>query len=111
MPIVTMNELTFAGWLAEFTAVRAASREADGESVLIAAAAIEERQVDEKGIVRRCDIRFNSARGCRGSRCSEPGATRGRAAEGSRPWAALLLHLQHESCGPLRDGRFAKGRG
>jgi hypothetical protein len=63
MPAVSVNELTFAGWLAEFTAVRAAAREAAGESVLIAVAAIEERQVDEKGVVRRCDIRFNSARG------------------------------------------------
>jgi hypothetical protein len=58
-----MNELTFAGWLAEFTAVRAAAREAAGQSVLIAVAAIEERQVDEKGVVRRCDVRFNTARG------------------------------------------------
>lgn len=63
MPAVSMNELTFAGWLAEFTAVRAAAREAAGESTLIAVAAIEERQVDEKGVVRRCDIRFNTARG------------------------------------------------
>ena len=63
MPSVPMNELTFAGWLAEFTAVRAAARERAGESVLIAVAAIEERQVDEKGAVRRCDIRFNGARG------------------------------------------------
>ena len=58
-----MNELTFAGWLAEFTAVRAAAREAAGDSVLIAGAAIEERQLDETGAVRRCDIRFNTARG------------------------------------------------
>jgi hypothetical protein len=58
-----MNELTFAGWLAEFTALRAAAREAAGETVLIAVAAIEERQVDDKGVVRRCDIRFNTARG------------------------------------------------
>jgi hypothetical protein len=57
-----MNERTFAGWLAEFTAVRAA-REAAGETVLTAVAAIAERQVDEKGVVRRCDIRFNTARG------------------------------------------------
>jgi hypothetical protein len=63
MPTVSMNELTFAGWLAEFTAVRAAAREAAREPVLIAVAAIEERQVDEKGVVRRCDIRFNTARG------------------------------------------------
>ena len=63
MPSATMNELTFAGWLAEFTAVRAATRDAAGESVLIAVAAIEERQVDENGVVRRCDIRFNSASG------------------------------------------------
>jgi hypothetical protein len=63
MASVTMNELTFAGWLAEFTALRAAAREAAGELVLIAVAAIEERQIDEKGVVRRCDIRFNSARG------------------------------------------------
>jgi hypothetical protein len=63
MPGITMNELTFAGWLAEFTAVRAAAREAAGEAALIAVAAIEERQVDEKGVVRRCDIRFNTARG------------------------------------------------
>jgi hypothetical protein len=63
MPAVPMNELTFAGWLAEFTAVRAAARETAGESVLIAVAAIEERQVDENGAVRRCDIRFNTSRG------------------------------------------------
>lgn len=63
MPLVPMNELTFAGWLAEFTAVRAAARDAAGEPVLIAVAAIEERQVDEKGVVRRCDIRFNTTRG------------------------------------------------
>ncbi|MER8658467.1 N-6 DNA methylase [Mesorhizobium sp. M0847] len=63
MPIATMNELTFAGWLAEFTAVRTAARDAAGEITLVAAAAIEERQVDEKGTVRRCDIRFNSPRG------------------------------------------------
>jgi hypothetical protein len=63
MPKATMNELTFAGWLAEFTAVRTAQREQAGETVLIATAAIEERQVDGEGVVRRCDIRFNSARG------------------------------------------------
>lgn len=63
MPAIRMNELTFAGWLAEFTALRAAAREAAGEPVLIAVAAIEERQIDDKGVVRRCDIRFNSARG------------------------------------------------
>jgi hypothetical protein len=63
MSAVSMNELTFAGWLAEFTAVRAAAREEAGETVLIAVAAIEERQVDEKRVVRRCDIRFNTARG------------------------------------------------
>jgi hypothetical protein len=62
MPI-PMNELTFAGWLAEFTAVRALARETAGETVLIAVAAIEERQVDEKGVVRRCDIRFNMQEG------------------------------------------------
>jgi len=57
-----MNELTFAGWLAEFTAVRALAHEAAGETVLIAVAAIEERQVDEKGVVRRCDIRLAGER-------------------------------------------------
>jgi hypothetical protein len=36
MSAVSMNELTFAGWLAEFTAVRAAAREEAGETVLIA---------------------------------------------------------------------------
>ena len=58
-----MNELTFAGWLAEFTAVRAAARDGAGEQVLIAVAAIEERQIDDRGVVRRCDVRFNSIRG------------------------------------------------
>lgn len=58
-----MNELTFAGWLAEFTATRAKRREAAGEPVLIASAAIEERQVDADGKVRRCDLRFNTAAG------------------------------------------------
>jgi hypothetical protein len=59
----SINELTFAGWLAEFTATRAKHREDTGEPVLIASAAIEERQVDSDGRVRRCDIRFNSASG------------------------------------------------
>jgi hypothetical protein len=58
-----MNELTFAGWLAEFTATRAKRREAAGAPVLIASAAIEERQVDADGRVRRCDLRFNTATG------------------------------------------------
>jgi hypothetical protein len=58
-----LNELTFAGWLAEFTATRAKSREGAGEPVLIASGAIEERQVDSDGRVRRCDLRFNSASG------------------------------------------------
>lgn len=58
-----MNELTFAGWLAEFTAVWAAGKEAAGTPTLIATAAIEERQVDAKGAVRRCDVRFNSDKG------------------------------------------------
>ncbi|WP_164848472.1 class I SAM-dependent DNA methyltransferase [Sinorhizobium meliloti] len=58
-----MNELTFAGWLAEFTALRADRKTQAGEDVLIGAAAIEERQMDEAGAVRRCDIRFNTAKG------------------------------------------------
>jgi hypothetical protein len=58
-----MNELTFAGWLAEFTAIRSRERQMAGERVLIAAGAIEERQVDAEGRVRRCDLRFNSATG------------------------------------------------
>jgi hypothetical protein len=58
-----INEITFAGWLAEFTAMRAKSREDIGEPVLISSAAIEERQVDGEGRVRRCDLRFNSASG------------------------------------------------
>ncbi|HEX4054391.1 MAG TPA: hypothetical protein VHX86_09005 [Tepidisphaeraceae bacterium] len=58
-----MNELTFAGWLAEFTATRARRRDDKGEPVLIASAAIEERQVDADGKVRRCDLRFNTAAG------------------------------------------------
>ena len=63
MPTDAMNELTFAGWLAEFTATRAKRREEAGESVLIASGAIEERQVDAEGRVRRCDLRFNSSSG------------------------------------------------
>lgn len=63
MPADTMNELTFAGWLAEFTATRAQRREDSGEPVLIATGAIEERQVDREGRVRRCDLRFNSVSG------------------------------------------------
>lgn len=63
MAIAGMNELTFAGWLAEFTAVWAAAKEAAGAPAIIATAAIEERQVDAKGVVRRCDIRFNSEKG------------------------------------------------
>ncbi|WP_020467750.1 HsdM family class I SAM-dependent methyltransferase [Singulisphaera acidiphila] len=63
MPTDAMNELTFAGWLAEFTATRAKRREDAGEPVLIASAAIEERQVDAEGSVRRCDLRFNSSSG------------------------------------------------
>ncbi len=58
-----MNELTFAGWLAEFTAMRARETEALGQPALIASAAIEERQVDAEGRVRRCDLRFNSRSG------------------------------------------------
>lgn len=58
-----MNELTFAGWLAEFTATRAQRRQDAGEPVLIASGAIEERQVDAAGRVRRCDLRFNSGSG------------------------------------------------
>jgi hypothetical protein len=58
MSVEAMNELTFAGWLAEFTALRAKRREAEGEPVLISSAAIEERQVDAAGRVRRCDLRF-----------------------------------------------------
>ena len=63
MPLDPMNELTFAGWLAEFTATRAKRREENGEPVLIASGAIEERQVDAEGKVRRCDLRFNSSSG------------------------------------------------
>jgi hypothetical protein len=63
MAVAGMNELTFAGWLAEFTAVWASGKEAAGTPTLIAAAAIEERQVDAKGAVRRCDVRFNSDKG------------------------------------------------
>jgi hypothetical protein len=63
MPTDAMNELTFAGWLAEFTATRAKRREEAGEPVLIASGAIEERQVDANGRVRRCDLRFNSSSG------------------------------------------------
>jgi hypothetical protein len=59
----TMNELTFAGWLAEFTATRALRRRENGDPVLISSAAIEERQIDGEGRVRRCDLRFNSASG------------------------------------------------
>lgn len=59
----TMNELTFAGWLVEFSAVRTARQTEAGDPPLIASAAIEERQRDEAGVVRRCDIRFNTARG------------------------------------------------
>ena len=63
MAVAGMNELTFAGWLAEFTAVWAAAREAEGKPAIIATAAIEERQVDARGAIRRCDIRFNSEKG------------------------------------------------
>ncbi len=63
MPADPINELTLAGWLAEFTAVRAQRRHDAGEPVLIASGAIEERQVDATGRVRRCDLRFNSAAG------------------------------------------------
>ena len=58
-----MNELTFAGWLVEFTAVRAASKENALDPALITSAAIEERQDDADGRPKRCDIRFNSASG------------------------------------------------
>jgi hypothetical protein len=51
-----MNELTFASWLAEFTALRAAARDAAGEPVLIAVAAIEERKIDDKGVSAGCDV-------------------------------------------------------
>ena len=63
MPTEAMNELTFAGWLAGFTAVHSARKEASGQSGLIASAAIEEKQVDAQGTVRRCDLRFNSRAG------------------------------------------------
>lgn len=63
MPTPTMNELTFAGWLAEFTAVRARKLMDAGDAPLIATAAIEEKQIDEAGVVRRCDIRLNTSRG------------------------------------------------
>jgi hypothetical protein len=62
-PAERMNELTFAGWLAEFTAARAERRKASGDGVIIGSAAIEESQVDADGRVRRCDIRFNTASG------------------------------------------------
>jgi hypothetical protein len=58
-----INELTFAGWLAEFTAIRAKEKEDSSHEVLIASGAIEERQVDAEGHVRRCDLRFNSLSG------------------------------------------------
>jgi hypothetical protein len=63
MPTDVMNELTFAGWLAEFTATRAKRREDASAPVLIASGAIEERQVGADGHVRRCDLRFNSSAG------------------------------------------------
>src|SRR5262245_55363102 len=63
MPSESINELTFAGWLAEFTATRAQRKELSGEPLLIASAAIEERQVDANGAVRRCDLRFNTSSG------------------------------------------------
>jgi hypothetical protein len=59
----TMNELTFAGWLVEFTTLRSAQIDESGGAAFIASAAIEERQRDENGVVRRCDIRFNTRRG------------------------------------------------
>ena len=75
-----MNELTFAGWLAEFTATRAQRRQDSGEPVLIASGAIEERQVDADGRVRRCDLRFNSSSGRKlaSGQLKRPGVAEGR---------------------------------
>jgi len=59
----TLNELTFAGWLAGFTTVRHERRSNTGEISLVASADIEERQTDSYGVVRRCDVRLNSLAG------------------------------------------------
>jgi hypothetical protein len=63
MPADAINELTFAGWLAEFTGTRAQRCRDEGEVPLIASGEIEERQLDADGRVRRCDLRFNSPTG------------------------------------------------
>ena len=57
MPAEPINELTFAGWLAEFTATRAQRRLDVGEPVLIASGAIEERQIDAEG--SRSAVRYS----------------------------------------------------
>lgn len=62
-PTEPLNEQTFAGWLAGFTATRTQRRDAAGEPTLISTCAIEERQIDADGRIRRCDLRFNSASG------------------------------------------------
>lgn len=86
---LTMNELTFAGWLVEFTALRAAQQQESGGSPLIASAAIEERQRDENGVVRRCDIRFNSLRG---RKLASGELKRPEIAEGRDPRNEALRH-------------------
>jgi len=84
-----MNELTFAGWLAEFTAVRAQKQQDAGETVLIASAAIEERQVDAAGRVRRCDLRFNSPSG---RKLASGELKRPEVPEGRDPRSAALIN-------------------
>ena len=56
----TVNELTFVARLSTATALRAERRRNAGEHVLIETGEIEEKQVDQDGRVRRCDIRLNT---------------------------------------------------
>ena len=61
--VETVNELTFVARLGAATALRAERRRNCGEQVLIESGEVEEKQVDNTGRLRRCDIRLNSKGG------------------------------------------------
>lgn len=63
VPLETINEITFVARLGAATRVRAEQKRARGEHVLIARGDVEEKQVDDEGRVRRCDIRLSSVSG------------------------------------------------
>lgn len=63
MPPDTTNELTFVARLGTVTALRAERKREADEPFLIASGEVEEKQLDELGRVRRCDIRLNTRGG------------------------------------------------